>query len=124
MEGEVVALNVATGIYFSLRGLAAALWEDLAAGHAVETLGEHVECHGAEAGIVGDFAGRLTDHGLMRRSSRDPVVSEPSSIELLRAGPQEIIFEIYDDMQDLILADPIHDVDESMGWPHQKAEHA
>jgi hypothetical protein len=36
---------------------------------------------------------------------------------LLADGAREIVFEIYEDMQDLILSDPIHDVDETIGWP-------
>ena len=40
LDDEVVALNVESGIYFSMRGLAATLWQDLAAGQPVETLAE------------------------------------------------------------------------------------
>ena len=36
--GEVVVLNLISGVYFSLRDLAAAVWRDLAAGHPVESL--------------------------------------------------------------------------------------
>ena len=38
LADEVVALNVETGVYCSLRGLAVPLWHDLAAGHPVEEL--------------------------------------------------------------------------------------
>src|SRR4029078_1568632 len=37
-DGEVVVLNVVSGVYFSLRDLAAAVWRDLAAGHSVGSL--------------------------------------------------------------------------------------
>lgn len=32
---------------------------------------------------------------------------------------ESILFEKYDDMKELILLDPIHEVD-ARGWPHQK----
>ena len=44
--GEIVALNLDTGFYFSLRGLAAAVWRDLAAHNSV---GEIVSDIGARS---------------------------------------------------------------------------
>ena len=32
-DGEIVALNLSSGVYWSLRDLAAALWRDVTAGH-------------------------------------------------------------------------------------------
>ena len=124
LDGEVVALNVESGIYFSMRGLAAALWQDLAAGQPVETLAECARAHGAGAEAVTVFAAQLTRHGLMRIVTAQPAAGRPSSSELLRSGTHEIVFEVFEDMQDLILSDPIHDVDESLGWPHRAAQHA
>jgi hypothetical protein len=122
LEDEVVALNVQTGIYFSMRGLSAALWHDLAAGHPVETLARHAHERGDSAERVADFAAQITRYGLMRPGPSRPVAGELASIELLRGGKQEIVFEVYEDMQDLILSDPIHDVDETVGWPTPKPE--
>lgn len=124
LDGEVVALNVSSGIYVSIRGLGAALWADLAAGHPVETLADCARAHGADAQAVVGFAERLTEHGLMRLSTNQASAAEPTSGDVLRGGHREIIYEVFDDMQDLILSDPIHDVDESKGWPHQANERA
>jgi hypothetical protein len=123
LADEVVVLNVETGIYFSLRGLAATLWQDLAAGHRVEELTRLAEEHGYGAGRVTGFVSELTRHGLMRPASRPAVAGEPGSAEVLKSGSPALVFEVYEDMQDLILSDPIHDVDESLGWPHRNAEH-
>jgi hypothetical protein len=123
LADEVVVLNVETGIYFSLRGLAATLWQDLAAGHRVEELAQHADEHGYGAERVIEFSSELTGRGLMRPASRPPVAGNPASLTLLQTGSAELIFEVYEDMQDLILSDPIHDVDEARGWPHRKAEH-
>jgi len=124
LDDEVVALNVESGIYFSIRGLAAGLWKDLAAGHPVETLTECARVHGAADGAVTDFAAQLTQHGLMRAGTAQPAAGEPATRELLRTGTHEIVFEVFEDMQDLILSDPIHDVDESKGWPHRAGKRA
>jgi hypothetical protein len=120
LEDEVVALNVETGIYFSMRGLSAALWQDLAAGHPVETLA----ANGNEAEQISAFGEQLVRYGLMRPAVPRPPAGAPASRELLGEGAQEIVFEVYEDMQDLILSDPIHDVDETVGWPAPKSETA
>ncbi len=124
LEGEVVVLNVETGVYFSLRGLASELWRDLAAGHRVEKLARLADDHGYGAERVTAFVCELTRHGLMRPASRPPVAGEPGSAALLKVESPALIFEVYEDMQDLILSDPIHDVDESAGWPHRDANQA
>jgi hypothetical protein len=117
LQDEVVVLNVETGMYFSMRGLAVALWHDLAAGYSVEELARHANGHGDGAERVTEFAEQIIRHGLMRPSPPRPVAGEMASTGLLADGAPKIVFEVYDDMQDLILSDPIHDVDETTGWP-------
>ena len=121
LSDEVVALNVETGMYFSMRGLAATLWHDLAAGHAVETLADHARALGDDPERVTDFAAELLRHGRVRAAAPYPVDAEPRSIALFRGGTEPLVFEVYDDMQDLILSDPIHDVDDTSGWPRRQA---
>jgi hypothetical protein len=124
LSDEVVALNVATGVYFSMRGLAAALWHDLAAGHPVEALVEQARRVGGSGERVAGFAEQVQRHGLMRVSSAPPTAdADLASAQLLAGEPESLVFEVYEDMRDLILSDPIHDVDEQSGWP-RKAEGA
>ena len=114
---EVVALNVETGIYFSIRGLGAALWRDLAAGHPAERLAALArDAAGSDAAIL-SFVEQVREHGLMRQSARPPADGEPESAALLRGGDHELVFEVYGDLQDLLLSDPIHDFDPVVGWP-------
>lgn len=118
-EGEIIALNLASGTYFSLRDLGAVLWRDLAAGHPVETLAA------LAAGTLGgpqpvqDFAANAAAQGLMRpAASAATPGEEPRLAAALADGtPPALIFEIYEDMKSLILLDPVHEVDETRGWP-------
>ena len=38
--------------------------------------------------------------------------------ELAAAEPQFTV-EVFDDLADLLIADPIHDVEATAGWPHR-----
>ena len=116
---EVVVLNSATGVYFSLTDLAAAVWRDLMVGHSVYSLISgigRIDRQASQATI--DFIRKLEMAGLIRqRRASVPIASSAESIVLTTAGKTGLTIQSFDDMKDLILADPIHDVDEEIGWP-------
>jgi coenzyme PQQ synthesis protein D (PqqD) len=122
--GEIVAINLATGIYFNLRDLAAVVWRDLAAGHPAEAVVAAVAQHDPQlAAEVTAFIERLRMDGLMELSQHEtPPGARPVASEAVSAGTVALLVDSYDDMQDLVLADPIHDVEEEAGWPVRRAE--
>ena len=118
-DGEVVVLNVVSGVYFSLRDLAAAVWRDLAAGHSVGSL---ISGIGRTDELLAAATARLIDKfeqsGLMRSASpRRLETVEPESVALVRAGETMLSIDTFEDLKDLILSDPIHDADTQLGWP-------
>ena len=117
MDDEVVALNVETGIYFSMRELGAALWTDLAAGHPVEALASKLRADGGSDAPLVEFVSQVRGHGLMRPSEARPHPGQSAVDLALHSGQDQLILEKYEDMKDLILSDPVHDVDETRGWP-------
>jgi coenzyme PQQ synthesis protein D (PqqD) len=122
--GEIVAINLNTGIYFNLRDLAAATWRDLAAGHPTDTVVEAVAQHDPQlAAEVASFAQRLVADGLMEDCYHAETPAAPLTVrEAIAIGAVALAVDSYDDMQDLVLADPIHDVEEEAGWPVRRAE--
>ncbi len=106
--GDLVVLNLATGQYFGLNPSGAELWTAITEGHRPRELGATPE----ESQMAEAFAAELQALGLIVPSeaavpaTRQPIaISEPPSIE------------VYDDLSDLIVADPIHDTDAEAGWP-------
>ncbi len=101
-DGEVVVLNLRTGQYFGLNESGAALWGAILAGADPADI----------AGISGsEFAARLVELGLISQSAEPPVPAEKLTLDITP------MIDVYDDLSDLILADPIHDVDAEKGWP-------
>jgi coenzyme PQQ synthesis protein D (PqqD) len=116
--GEIVAINLESGRYFSLRGLSYALWKDLLAGVSPKIIVS--ELAATDAGLAdasAKFIADLAQHGLIRPSTASPTRQEPTSILVARRGAEPPAIEVFDDMIDLFEADPIHDVDEDAGWP-------
>lgn len=122
--GEIVVLNLDSGLYFSLRGLAAALWRDLVSGHRPDGLIAAIaEADPAAGEAAAAFVGRLVELSLLRPSEAPASPAESlESLAVIRAGDRLPVLESYDDMKDLVLADPIHDTDEGFGWPVRRPD--
>lgn len=127
IEGEVILINLSTGNYYSLRHTAAEIWDMLDRGMEPEEAADRVAArYGAVGetvrGHVEDLVGRLREEGLLAEAERGPDV-QPSNDQSAPADPPSSdyappIIEKFQDMQDLILLDPVHEVDAREGWPH------
>jgi hypothetical protein len=120
-DGEIVALNLGNGNYYSLRDLGAVIWRDLAAGHPVESLAAIAATAIGGPQPVLDFAAKMTEEGLMRPVASTAAPREGPQLAAALAGGTTLAltFEVFLDMQTLILLDPVHEVDETKGWPMQ-----
>jgi hypothetical protein len=101
-DGEIVVLNLQTGQYFGLNEAGATLWMAIESGSDPVAVSK---THGAA------FSARLVELGLIVQSDETAL---PTQAQDFASAPS---IEVYDDLSDLILADPIHDVDEEQGWP-------
>lgn len=118
--GEIIALNLTSGTYCSLRELGAIVWRDLAAGHPAEILAALAAGRLGGTQPVLDFAANAMAQGLMRPAAGDVTPrGEPELAGVLASGQAgSLVFEVHEDMKTLILLDPVHEVDESRGWPN------
>ncbi|WP_321340350.1 PqqD family protein [Breoghania sp.] len=114
-DGELVVLDLKTGCYFSFNRSASAIWDLLTAGIAPAVIEE------ALGQAVSPLVDNLVEHNLL------VALDEPGERQLdgavlasLRSVQDAPVVEAFDDLADLIRADPVHEVDEAAGWPHQK----
>ena len=127
VEDEVIVINLRTGAYFSLVGSAADAWELLLAGVPLDAVSDAVaQRYGVEpSGVRSDldaFVHALVDEDLLATtelSSDVPPADDGAPAPARTYHPP--MLEKYDDMEELLLLDPIHEVDES-GWPVVAAE--
>jgi hypothetical protein len=125
-DEEVVVVNLESGHYFSLRETAADIFRLAVTGATPEVISEALatrfrEEREAVRNSVRTFLDALVAEGLL--VPQPETVAAPARLELPgNAGPfTPPRFEKFTDMQDLLLLDPIHDVDES-GWPRAAAK--
>lgn len=115
-NGQVVILNLSDGRYFSLGGIAPAVWKHLLDGQTPQAIFDSVAMQQPElSGETTRFVEQLVELRLISR--QDANGSDFSSAVSDTWGSQPPSIEVFDDLAELIFADPIHDVDEQAGWP-------
>lgn len=122
-ESEVVIVNLDSGCYFSLLGSATTLWLQLERNAmtikcAEAILEQTYDCDGIDiAGEISSFLSRLIKENLIVAENLESDLGLPSPEQTIHKRPFETpILEAFTDLQELLLLDPIHDVDDS-GWP-------
>lgn len=133
IDGEVIAINLVSGNYYSFRGTGAQIWalvddlgapsvEELADALAVRFESPRSEIESAVTRFVGDLA----EEGLVADAQAGDG-ARPEPAEQLNGGPKPPFelprVEKYTDMQDLVLLDPVHQVDDT-GWPRARPDAA
>jgi len=126
IDGEVVIINFDSGCYYSLNSSGADIWEGIAQRANVGQIADMLSARytGDRATMEGallDLIRQLCDELLIVPADDKPageiVIDESRERDPFDAP----VLEKFDDMQALLLLDPIHEVDET-GWPVAKPE--
>lgn len=126
VDDETIIVNLETGSYYDLNHVGACIWGQVEQGHTPgEAATQLVARFGAEADearrAVDEFISDLVEEGLIAEIpagldvtlSLNGDASGGLSTGLAYVPP---VMNRHNDMQELLLLDPIHEVDEA-GWP-------
>lgn len=125
IDGETILLDLNTGNYFSLEGPGAVIWGYIQKTgdwkKVIATMAAADESkHAVIDKSIREFVKELLSEGLLVEGSPDAAADGDAALETqLKNAVTDFIAPTvnkYSDMQDLLLLDPIHDVDEK-GWP-------
>jgi len=130
IDGEVVIVHLEKGYYYSLMETGAVIWEGIERGiykeNLIEEMTEQYDANPKDIKTtVDNFFERLQQEELIvldqkNTSKMTSVINQTKTIaskEKVRFDPP--VLQKYTDMEDLLVLDPIHEVDE-MGWPSAK----
>ena len=125
VDGEVIAIDLANGSYYSLAGSGPAIWEMLGRGASEAEIGaalaERFEAEDGEIGTaVSVLLGQLRESGLIVAGEEGKSEASATPSPDKRAPFEAPRLERYNDMKDYFLLDPIHEVD-TAGWPRPAA---
>lgn len=120
LDGEVLAIDESTGAYFSMSGTAATVWVAIGSGRSLEQIAETVaRHHDADVDRVRDdvapFLESLLADGLVVTTDEAGDAPDLTGIPTGPWAAPEL--GKFTDMRDLLMFDPIHEVD-ATGWPN------
>jgi hypothetical protein len=130
IDGEAVIINLESGCYYSLVEVGATVWDLLYQGAPVNEIVTAIST--THAGDAAEIERAVTDL-IQQLRAENLVVPDESETPLAQFsaapnhnGHQKTAFRApvlqkFTDMQELLLLDPIHDVDD-MGWPKPNPE--
>lgn len=125
-DAEVLAINLRNGNYYSLRETAIPIWLLTVRGLSIEEIGKKLShsCQEDQATVtlsVGDFIQKLATEALLVALDSPPTIESEEPEVSLPTSFIDPILDSYTDMQQLLLMDPIHEVD-TTGWPQAPAQ--
>ena len=118
-EGQAIVINFATGMYYGTSSLGSAVLEALLNGASVEAV---VAALKALSGCPEDIQASVETFIQALREKEILVPAEGTGTDCvvdaaMLADGFALTVDEFAEVQDLILADPVHDVDVEQGWP-------
>ena len=122
-DGQAVVINYQTGMYYGMGLLASAILDRIVAGKNVDDIITAVkalpQCPADIDTRVQNFVRELKEKEIIVDGPTVHGEIEPLSKEVAEDG-FDLKLDMFAEMADLLLADPVHDVDMEAGWPKLK----
>lgn len=123
-DGVAIIINSETGIYYGMNSFATSVYQNVVAGNSVESILKEIKTNVSE--LPADFEENFKmfiDAMVEKELLLESGASEGNiDIDFEAAKEDNYILELkeYNDAQELLLADPIHEVKEETGWTPEK----
>lgn len=124
-DGQAIIINFTTGVYYGSASLGSEIIDRLIKGYDPACILEAVKaapgCPEDIESVFNKFIEDLLKYEIIASGETVPGGNEPIGDDALIDGFAFTVDE-FADVQDLLMADPVHDVDVDMGWPIMKEE--
>ena len=117
-DGIAIIINSETGIYYGLNGFGTSIYENLVNGASVEDILEKLKSLEVTSNIENEFnrfIQIMLDKELLIESDASSA-DVNIDVNLAKEDSYKMSVNEYNDAQELLLADPIHEVKEETGW--------
>lgn len=119
VDGEYVVINLDSGKYYNIVGLGAQVFQYLTLGASVTALLSAMSEDSSFSLQLDQFISQAVDEGLLKAALIDETSELPKPVLDKALGIETLAINVYTDMQELLVLDPIHEVDEAQGWPNK-----
>jgi hypothetical protein len=126
IDGEAIIMHHGSGTYFNTMGSGALIWEAIERTATLDDIAAQLICvydvdkEGA-LGATRRFLATLAAHDLVKLGGE--VSARPLEVSAHREPFLEPELGVHTDLADMLLLDPVHDVD-AAGWPAPKFQYS
>ncbi len=123
VDGETVIINLDRGTYYCLKFSGPAIWEGIQRAAPLPEIARMLRATFDAPDVdveseISQLIGRLASEELIRPAQASTSSAlDGSAANGVREAFRAPVLERFDDMEAMLLLDPIHDVDDE-GWPH------
>ena len=118
-DGQAIVINFTTGMYYGTSSLGSAVLDALLAGASLEEVCNAIQalpgCPADMDAQLNTFIGQLLEKEIVVPAESTGAACTIDASAL--ADGFILTVDEFAEVQDLILADPVHDVDVEQGWP-------
>ena len=123
---EVVLVNLETGVYYSLMYSASQVWTRVQNQYTIaEIVSDFEQLYNNSSEEISPaitaFVDNLLKLKLVKTSNLTERILVDTKIGKIKTAFEEPLIETFSDLQDILLLDPVHDVDQK-GWPIKKGD--
>lgn len=122
-DGEYIIANLDTGLYYSIQGIAVSMVSALPFENHNQAISLLANSFSEHSAVI-----ETELHAILNELQKEDIIKHDDTAVSANSAefslPSDYVpskFNRYADMQDLLMLDPIHDVDEE-GWTVQKGE--
>ena len=123
-DGEMIALLLETGTYYTFSDAAGALISDLLAGCSLEQAADALisaSNNTLTQDKVEAFVSGLEEAGILEKAAESHGDAECQAVNCKKITSDFALeMEMFTDVADYFMVDPIHEVNPDMGWPVAK----
>jgi hypothetical protein len=123
-DGVAIVINSETGIYYGMNDFGTAVFENILNGASKEAilaaLKNFPDAPADMAGRLDEFIAILLSKELVKTGQPTSDVVVSLGVDVAKSSVFALEVKEYDDAQELLLADPIHEVKEETGWKPEK----
>ena len=118
-DGIAIIINSETGIYYGMNAFGTQIYENLANGVSEEKILVKIKEFGANEDNFKEFLNAMIEKEILL-SGAETEAEVNLDEKIAKEDNFAIVLREYNDAQELLLADPIHEVKEEAGWSPEK----
>jgi hypothetical protein len=125
IDGEMIIVDLKMGAYYSIGGGGTAIWNYLSNGLTVDQTVDALSlAHSTDRSEISNSVQELLktllqDELVVESSDGEPLQPDSANLKPSERLPMEpVVLEKFSDLSNALIYDPIHDFDQTTGWPN------